>query len=320
MSVHATSAQGAATHGTGTLTAAAPMPATAPSRVWLDGRIVPASDARISVFDRGFLFGDGVYELVRFFGGRPVGMGMHVARLERSLELGQIRGFDARSFPAICDALMRDAGLVHAAVYLQVTRGAASVRTHIPPAGLTPTVFAYAMPCAGIEELGTLHLCAAGLVPDRRWERCEIKTVALMGNILGMLECQSHGAEEAIFHRRGLVSEGASTNVFVVRGGQVATPPVDADPPIRHGIMRARMIEACVDAGIPCAVRPVPVEELRSADEILLSASKRMLSSVATLDGSPVAGARSPRALAPRLLAALRARVARECAPVSSAA
>jgi branched-subunit amino acid aminotransferase/4-amino-4-deoxychorismate lyase len=98
------------------------------------------------------------------------------------------------------------------------------------------------------------------------------------------------------------------------------TPPVESDPPILHGVMRARMIEACVDAGVPCVVRPIPVEELQAADEILLSASKRMLSSVATLDGVPVRGARSPNALAPRLLSALRARVTRECAPVSSAA
>lgn len=291
-----------------------------PMRVWLNGHLIPPSQAQVSVFDRGFLFGDGVYELVRFFGGMPVGMDLHVARLERSLELARIHGFDAQSFPSICDALLRDAGLTDASVYLQVTRGAASMRTHLPPAGLTPTVFAYAMPCPGIEELGTLHLCAAGLVADRRWERCEIKTVALMGNILGMLECQPHGAEEAIFHRRGLVSEGASTNVFIVSGGRVATPPVESDPPILHGVMRARMIEACVDAGIPCTVRPIAVEELAAADEILLSASKRMLSSVATLDGVTVRGAGSPGALAPRVLAALRARVARECAPVSSAA
>jgi D-alanine transaminase len=291
-----------------------------PARVWLDGQLTPASEARVSVFDRGFLFGDGVYELVRFFGGMPVGMGLHIARLERSLALAAIVGFDAHSFPSICSALMRDAGLSDAAVYLQVTRGAAATRTHLPPAGLSPTVFAYAMPCAGIGELDTLHTCAAGLVGDRRWERCEIKTVSLMGNILGMLEARTHDAEEAIFHRRGLVSEGASTNVFVVRGGRAITPPVDADPPILHGVMRARLIEACIDAGIPCDIRPIPVDELRSADEILLTASKRMLSSVTMLDGTPVAGACGARAVAPRMLAALRSRVARECTPVSSPA
>ena len=289
-----------------------------PMRVWLDGRVVAAHEARVSVFDRGFLFGDGVYELVRFFGGRPVGMDLHVARLERSLELAQIRGFDAQSFPAICSTLMRDAGLSNASVYLQVTRGAAPTRTHLPPPGLAPTVFAYAIPCAGIEELGTLHRCAAGLVPDRRWDMCEIKTVALMGNILGMLDAHARGGEEAIFHRDGLVSEGASTNVFLVQDGCVVTPPVESDPPMLHGVMRARMIEACVDAGIRCTVRPIPVDEMRSAEEILLTASKRMLSSVESLDGAAVRGARSASALAPRLLAALRARVSRECAPVSS--
>jgi len=297
-----------------------PSAAAGPSRVWLDGRIIPAAEARVSVFDRGFLFGDGVYELVRFFGGHPVGMGMHVARLERSLERSGIRRFDAGSFPTICGALLRDAGLADAAVYLQVTRGAAATRTHLPPDGMAPTVFAYATPCASIDELDTLHLCAAGLVPDRRWERCEIKTVSLMGNILGMLDALPHGAEEAIFHRRGLVSEGASTNVFVWSAGRLATPPVEADPPILHGVMRARVIEACVDAGIPCTVRPVSLEELRGADEVLLTASKRMLSSVTTLDGAPVAGARSPHAVAPRVLAALRERVTRECSPVSSPA
>jgi len=290
------------------------------TRVWLNGHLVPAEEAHVSVFDRGFLFGDGVYELVRFFSGRPVGMDLHVARLQRSLELAQIHGFDAHAFPAICDALMRDVGLTDASVYLQVTRGAAATRTHLPPAGIVPTVFAYAMPCAGIDELGTLHLCAAGLVPDRRWDMCEIKTVALMGNILGMLDAHARGGEEAIFHRNGLVSEGGSTNVFMVKDGCLVTPPVESNPPMLHGVMRARMIEACVGAGIRCTVRPIPVDELRSAEEILLTASKRMLSSVEVLDGVPVPGARASAALAPRLLAALRARIARECAPVSSPA
>ena len=318
MTAHATGGHCAAKHGT-TAPTAGEAPRVSPTCVWLNGQLIAASEARVSVFDRGFLFGDGVYELVRFFGGRPVGMDLHIARLARSLELARIEGFDAHEFPSICDALMHDAHLTNASVYLQVTRGAASTRTHLPPAGLAPTAFAYAMPCAGLEELDTLHLCAAGLAPDRRWERCEIKTVSLMGNILGMLDCRAHGAEEAIFHRRGLLSEGASTNVFVVREGCVVTPPAESDPPILHGVMRARMIEACIDAGIRCSVRPVPLEELKSADEILLTASKRMLSSVAMLDGVPVRGARSPNALAPRVLAALRARVARECAPVSSA-
>jgi D-alanine transaminase len=288
-------------------------------RVWLNGQLVRAHEASVSVFDRGFLFGDGVYELVRFFGGRPVGMDLHVARLERSLELARIHGFDAGSFPAICNELMRDAGLADAAVYLQVTRGAAATRTHLPPEGLAPTVFAYAMPCAGIDELGTLHRCAAGLVPDRRWDRCEIKTVSLMGNILGMLDAHACGGEEAIFHRDGLVSEGGSTNVFIVQGGEIVTPPVESNPPMLHGVMRARLIEACVDAQVRCTVRPIPLGELRRADEILLTASKRMLSSVARLDGEPVPGSRGGAALAPGLLAALRARIARECAPVSSA-
>jgi D-alanine transaminase len=310
LSTLGTHARGAGTHGA----------SAQATRVWLNGQLVRAHEASVSVFDRGFLFGDGVYELVRFFGGRPVGMDLHVARLERSLELARIHGFDAHSFPSICDSLMRDAGLADASVYLQVTRGAAPTRTHLPPAGLTPTVFAYAMPCAGMDELGTLHRCAAGLVPDRRWDMCEIKTVALMGNILGMLDAHARGGEEAIFHRNGLVSEGGSTNVFIVKDGCVVTPPVESDPPMLHGVMRARLIEACVDAGIRCTVRPIPIDELRSADEVLLTASKRMLSSVESLDGATVPGARSASALAPRLLAALRARIARECAPVSSTA
>lgn len=292
--------------------------APAATSVWLDGALVPADEARIGVFDRGFLFGDGVYEFARFFAGRPVGMGMHVARLRRSLELAQIGGFDAGSYPAICEALLRAHGLADAAVYVQVTRGCASTRAHIPPPGMRPTVFAYAVPCAGISELDTLHRCAAGLVADRRWERCEIKTIALMGNILGLLESQAQGADEAIFHRRGLVSEGASTNVFAVIGGTAVTPPVESDPPILHGIMRARLIEACVDAGIPCEVRPLPADELVSADEILLKASKRMLSSVSTLDGQPIGAHGRREEVAPRLLRALRDRVARECGLISS--
>jgi len=253
--------------------------------VWLNGTIVAAHDAKISVFDRGFLFGDGVYEVVRFFGGAPVAMDLHVARFARSLALTQIHGFDCAQFPTICRELMQRNGLTDASIYVQVSRGAGATRTHMPTPGLVPTVFACASASGAIEELDTPTTASCAIVNDERWQRCEIKSTALLGNLLPMLAIAPSGAEEAILVRNGLVSEGTTTNVFAVVRGQLVTPPVETTPTILNGVMRVRLLEACVKAGISCGVRPISEAELRGASEIILTASRRMFSSVTALDG-----------------------------------
>ncbi len=281
-------------------------------QVWLNGRILPAHEATLNPFDRGFLFGDGVYELVRFFNGVGVGIEAHVARLERSLGLTRISGFDARSFPALCRDLLAANGLRDAAIYLQVTRGVQVPRAHMPTPGLAPTVFAYASACGSIDELATLQAGTAITRPDPRWSRCEIKTTSLLGNILALLDAQDARADEVLLTRHGLVGEGAYSNVFALLGDTLVTTPVDDDPPILHGVTRWQLLEEAARAGIPTAVRPISIDELATASEVFIAASRRLVTPMLAIDGRPVGdGAIGP--VTQRAFSLLAARIRREC-------
>lgn len=287
-------------------------------QVWLNDRLVDEGSASISIFDRGFLFGDGIYELVRYVRAAPetgarrygVGLDLHVARLHRSLGLARISGFDAARLPAICEAVLDANDLCDAAVYLQVTRGVGSSRSHVPNVEVAPTVLAIASPAEPLERLREPSTVRAITMEDPRWRLCQIKTISLMGNILSLLEADRRGASEAILHRDGLVGEGAYTNVFVAKGGRLATPPVDDDPPILHGVTRSDILATGERLGVPIAVRSIRLDELATADEILITSSRRLISAVVDLDGQPVAdGAIGP--LARTLFLALREEIAR---------
>ena len=278
--------------------------------VFLNGEILPAESARISVMDRGFLFGDGVYELVRCFRGVPVGMDLHVQRLGRSLEEARIRGFRAEEYPRLVERLLAATGLRDACVYLQVTRGCEAVRSHVPPPQLTPTVFASVTPSGPFETLVAPEAVRAVVAPDLRWHRCAIKTISLMGNVLSLLPAAEAGAQEAILHRDGLVSEGCSTNVLAWTGRALATPPLDSQPPILHGVSRAMLLDAARAAGILVEERALPLAELRAAPEVMITSSRRLVSSVVSLDGAPVGGGRTGE-MATRLFTLLRTAVER---------
>ena len=274
-------------------------------KVWLNGRVMPLEEAHISPFDRGFLFGDGVYELVRFFEGVGMAMQAHLHRLERSLKLVRIEGFSAADAAHAMHAAMEAEGLRDGAVYLQVTRGAPPARSHIPPAGVAPTVFAYATPTGPLDSLQAPVPIAVSIQPDERWHRCEIKSISLMGSVLPMLAAGEHGGEEAILVRDGLLSEGGSSNVLVVKDGVLATPPVDDDPSILHGTVRAVALQAARGAGLCVEERRVHEREVRTADELVVASSRRILASVTRLDGRPFAGG-APGPVAQRLLDAIR--------------
>jgi D-alanine transaminase len=265
-------------------------------QVWLNGRLVDEAAAMVSVYDRGFLFGDGIYELIRFVGCAPgsasrrfgIAMDLHVARLARSLKLARIEGFDANELPRICSTLLDANGLDDAAVYLQITRGAGPSRAHIPQGPLVPTVFAAATVCEPLERFREPAVVNAVTLEDQRWKLCQIKTISLMGNILALLEADGRGATEAILHRDGWVGEGAYTNVLAAFGHTLVTPPVDDDPPILHGVTRADAIRLATDVGLKVEVRPMRLDELRTADEILITSSRRFVSAIGNLDGSLV--------------------------------
>lgn len=279
-------------------------------KVHLNGRLIDERDAHVSVLDRGFLFGDGVYEVVRFFARYGVGIDAHATRLARSLSLARIdaarHGFDPSALGELCASLLEANALEDAIVYLQVTRGAARSRSHVPTEALAPTVFAMATPAPPLSTLVAPQEITAVTAEDTRWTRCEIKTTALMGNILHLLEAADSGAAESILHRGGVVGEGAYSNVAIVSRGVLATPPIDEDPPILHGTARADLLRAARNAGIPCEVRAVTLDELLRADEVMITSSSRLVSAVVRLDGRPVGDAAcGPRTA--RLFAAMRA-------------
>jgi D-alanine transaminase len=284
-------------------------------KVHLNGRLVDERDAHISVLDRGFLFGDGVYEVVRFFARHGVGLEAHAARLARSLALARIDaagfalGGNGRALDAICASLLDANGLDDAIVYLQVTRGAARTRSHVPTETLAPTVFAMATAAPPLSTLVAPQEIAAVTAEDTRWSRCAIKTVSLMGNILHLLDASDAGASEAILHRGGLVGEGAYSNVAIVTDGVLATPPVDDDPPILHGTARADLLRAAQACGIRAEVRTATLAELASADEVMITSSSRFVSAVVRLDGRTVGdGHAGP--VTRRLFAAMRDEIA----------
>jgi D-alanine transaminase len=192
----------------------------------------------------------------------------------------------------------------------------------MPAPDLVPTVFAYAAasePLEAFTEPGTLR---AIVRPDLRWHRCEIKTIALAGNILALVEAQAVGAEECILVREGLVSEGAYTNVAIVKDGTLVTCPLDdGAAPVLHGTMRCWMLDAARAAGVPADVRRIRAEELATEDEVLVQSSRRLVSAVTHLDGTPVAGGGSaPGPVCRALFAAMHARIARAVHATTAAA
>ncbi len=253
----------------------------------LDGAIVPLRDARISPLDRGFLYADAVYEVVPVYGGRPFRFAAHLARLAHSLgATGIAMPLDAAGWRELFATLIARNGGGDQYVYLQVSRGAEYGRNHAPPAGLRPTVFAF---CALLPPADPV-LLARGLrcvtAPDIRWARCDIKSVALLANVMLRARAAQADAHETILLRDGLLTEGSSSAVHVVLDGVLVAPP--ETHAILHGTTRAVVEELADSAGLPRATRPVTESELRRADEIWLSAAVRGLAAVTELDGRPV--------------------------------
>lgn len=254
-------------------------------RVYLNGEFLPLAEARISVLDRGFLFGDGVYEVIPVYGGRPFRLQEHLRRLDASLHaiLMESPLADAE-WERIFSRLI--AGTADQYIYLQITRGVAPKRDHAIPAGIAPTVFAMCSPIAPIPVEGI----RAVTVPDIRWHRCNIKAITLLANVLLRQEAVERGAAEAILVRGEDVTEGAASNVFMVSEGVVITPP--KGPEILPGITRDLVLELALQHGIAAAERPIGIDQLRAAEEIWMTSSTREILPVIELDGRTVGDGR----------------------------
>ena len=250
--------------------------------VYLNGEFLPAEQARVSPFDRGYLFGDGIYEIIPVFGGRLFRLPHHLERFERSL--GEIRlpnPLTREEWTQVAARLIRDAGAADQSVYLQVTRGAAP-RDHGFPAAAQPGVLAYATPLNYPAPEVAARGVAAVTADDVRWRRCDIKSISLLANVLARQQAVERGAAEAILIRDGTVTEGAASNVFVVRAGVVHTPP--KGPFILPGITRDLVLELARAHDIPAREAPLARAELETADEVWLTSSTREILPVTRLD------------------------------------
>ena len=258
---------------------------------WLDGEFLPLAEARVPVLDRGFLFGDAVYEVIPVYGGRPCRMDEHLARLSASLAATAIpEPHDRTAWRDLLGRLVEANGGGDLALYLQVTRGVAPKRDHAIAPGLVPTVFAMAMPIAPRPpELGERGL-AAVIVADSRWARCQIKATTLLANVLHKREATEQDADDALLVRDGHVIEATASNVFAVLDGVAVTPPVD--PVMLTGVTRNLVLELAAAGGIETREAPLPVADLARASEVWLTSSTREVSPVTTLDGRPVGDGR----------------------------
>lgn len=258
---------------------------------WLDGRLQPLDQARVPVLDRGFLFGDGVYEVIPVYGGHPCRMEQHLERLAASLAATAIPDpHDRAGWQRLLGELVAANGGGDLALYLQVTRGVAPVRDHAIAPGLVPTVFAMVMPL----QPRTPQVAAQGIraitLPDSRWALCQIKAITLLANVLHKQTATAQGADEALLVRDGLVIEATASNVFAVLDGVLVTPPID--PGMLTGVTRGLVLELADRDGIETRVAPLPAARLAGASEIWVTSSTREVSPVTSLDGAAVGDGR----------------------------
>lgn len=266
---------------------------------YFNGTFQPKDSVRIAPDDRGFLLGDGVYEVARTYHGRLFALDQHLARLRYSLAELRIGGVKVDELAAVSRELLRQNGLEtgNALVYLQVTRGAAP-RTHAFPAGpVPPTVYGYATPI--VPKFDPDAGVAAITVPDTRWARCDIKTISLVANCLANQQAQEEGAFEALLVRDGVVLEGSHTSLFAVIGGEVRTAPLNNY--VLPGITREAVLRVCRAAGLPARETPVFLSHLRQAEEVFLAGTTAEVLGVVRIDGRPV-GTGRPGPVTRRLL------------------
>lgn len=254
--------------------------------VYLSGEFLPPERAMVSAFDRGFVFGDGVYEVIPVFGRRLFRLSHHLARLRRSLaEVRLPNPLPADEWEKILARLIRDVDADDQSVYLQITRGPAP-RDHAFPPDVRPTVFAYAQPMKPAAPDTLAQGVAVITASDIRWLRCDIKATALLANALLRQQANDRGATEAILIRDGMITEGAASNIFIVHGHTLYTPP--NGPFILPGITRDLILELARANDIPAREEPLPEATLFDAAEIWITSSMREILPVTRLNDRAV--------------------------------
>lgn len=260
--------------------------------VHLNSRILPLSDARISPLDRGFIFGDALYEGLRAFNGRIVGAGLHARRLAEGLK--EIRlDWDASRLEAMSLELLAANGLKDAFIYWQVSRGAPGpgqpVRARLLKTDIRPTVFGYCSATPTLEECRrAIPTKSALTVADTRWKKCHVKTTSLLGAIMASFDADAAGVDDAIFVADGRVSEATSANLFAAvprdDSVEIVTPSLDSAPMLA-GVTRDVVLAAARRAGTPIAERALGADELARAPEVMLCGTLTMITAITKLDG-----------------------------------
>src|SRR5688572_2269575 len=258
--------------------------------VFLNGKFMPIEEARVPVLDRGFIFGDGVYELVPVYSRVPFRLDEHLARLERSLAAVRIRNpYSRAEWRDIILQLVAKHSFEDQGIYFQVTRGVAK-RDHAFPKDAVPTVFVMSNPLVNPPQELVERGAAAVTAVDDRWHRCDTKSTSLLGNCLLRQVSADVGAAETILFRDGNLSEASASNVFVVKQGAILAPA--KSNLILPGITYDVVVELAQGAGLPLQFRDVPEAEVRAADEIWLTSSSKEVLAVVTLDGKRVGDGR----------------------------
>jgi D-alanine transaminase len=271
--------------------------------VYLNGQFLPLAEAKVSVLDRGFVFGDGVYELVPVYSGKPFRLDAHLRRLQFSLD--GIRLANPHSVGEWRERILQliaQQDFADQSVYIQVTRGTPAegqpLRDHAFPSDVSPTVFMFAQPLVtATPAQKAAGVCAVSAV-DNRWLRCNIKAISLLANLLLRQQAVDAGCAETVMLRDGFLTEGAASNIFVVKDGVLRAPPPSSL--MLTGITYDVVLELAAAHDIPHEVRAITEAEVRGADELWMTSSTKEIMAIVALDGVPV-GAGVPGPLARRM-------------------
>jgi D-alanine transaminase len=254
--------------------------------VYLNGEYMPLGEARVPVLDRGFLFGDGVYEVIPVYRRRPFRLPQHLARLQSSCDgIRLVNPHDVAGWTTLIEDLIGRQDFAEQNLYLQLTRGVAK-RDHAFPQGVAPTVFLMASPLVTPSQQQFETGVSAVTAIDNRWQRCDIKSTSLLANVLLRQLAVDAGAAETLLFRDGYLTEGAASNIFVVRQGVLLAPP--RNHLMLPGITYDTVIELAHAHQVPLEVREIAEAEVRSADEIWLTSSTREILPITRLDGRVV--------------------------------
>lgn len=256
--------------------------------VYLNGQFVAAEQATVSVFDRGFIFGDAVYEVIPVYGRKPFRLAQHLKRLDTNLQAVAIQNpVSDEQWQDILQRIITGVESEEQSLYIQITRGVAPRDHAFPPDQIEPTVLAFGQPLKPVAQELLDNGTEAITTDDIRWQRCDIKSTALLANVLLRQAAVEQNAAEAILMRDGFITEGAASNVIIVdEGGTIATPP--KSHLILPGVTRDLVLQLAQQHNLPMAERPLQASEINSAREIWLSSSTKEILPVTRVDGKAI--------------------------------